>query len=192
MDHRPPKRLVVIFGPPAVGKMTVGQALASLTGLRLLHNHMTIELVLPFFDFGSPPFGRLVQEFRTRIVEEVARSTLPGLIFTYVWDLEHPGDKALVDGYAEIFRREGGEVMFVELQASLATRVERNRTPHRISHKPSKADVDASEARLLANEQGHTMNTRSDFFYPERYLKLDNEHLSPEEAAQRIRDAFDL
>jgi shikimate kinase len=30
---------IVIFGPPAVGKMTVGQELARLTGYKLFHNH---------------------------------------------------------------------------------------------------------------------------------------------------------
>ena len=35
--------LVVLVGPPAVGKMTVGHALAARTGLRLFHNHHTIE-----------------------------------------------------------------------------------------------------------------------------------------------------
>jgi hypothetical protein len=34
--------LVIIFGPPAVGKMTVGLELERLTGFRLLHNHMTV------------------------------------------------------------------------------------------------------------------------------------------------------
>ena len=37
------KTLVIIFGPPAVGKMTVGSKLSKLTGLKLFHNHMTIE-----------------------------------------------------------------------------------------------------------------------------------------------------
>lgn len=191
-DVRTSKRLIFLFGPPAVGKMTVGQALASQTGLKLLHNHMTIELLLPIFDHGMPQFNRLVQEFRTRIVEEIAQSDLPGLIFTFVWDLDHPGDKALIDGYAEIFRREGGEVYFVELQAPLDVRLERNRTPHRIAHKPSKADLQASEARLLSNEQGHRMNSDGDFFYSDRYLKLENKDLSPEVAAARIREAFGL
>jgi shikimate kinase len=36
-------KLVILFGPPAVGKMTVGQQLANLTGFKLFHNHMTIE-----------------------------------------------------------------------------------------------------------------------------------------------------
>ena len=50
-------KLVVIFGPPAVGKMTVGFELAKLTGLKLFHNHLTIELVLNFFDFSTPQFN---------------------------------------------------------------------------------------------------------------------------------------
>src|SRR4051812_27631986 len=72
------KWFVVLFGPPAVGKMTVGQALASLTGLKLLHNHMTIELLLPLFSYGTPAFTQLNHEFRRRNIEEVAQSDLPG------------------------------------------------------------------------------------------------------------------
>lgn len=75
-------KFVIIFGPPAVGKMTVGYELAKLTGLKLFHNHMTIDLVLNFFEFGAPQFQTLVGEFRRRIFEEVAASDLHGLIFT--------------------------------------------------------------------------------------------------------------
>ncbi|MCH7663235.1 MAG: shikimate kinase, partial [Chloroflexi bacterium] len=42
-------KFIILFGPLAVGKMTVGQELEKLTGLKLFHNHLTIELVLPFF-----------------------------------------------------------------------------------------------------------------------------------------------
>lgn len=38
-------KLVIITGPHAVGKMTVGQELERLTGLKLFHNHMTIDIV---------------------------------------------------------------------------------------------------------------------------------------------------
>ena len=43
------KTLVIILGPHAVGKMTVGQELAKITGLRLFHNHMSIELSRKLF-----------------------------------------------------------------------------------------------------------------------------------------------
>ena len=72
--------LMFVVGPPAVGKMTVGTAIAQRTGLRVFHNHQTIDLVLRFFPFGTPSFQRLIVEFRRRILEEVAASDLPGLI----------------------------------------------------------------------------------------------------------------
>ena len=37
--------LIILTGPQAVGKMTVGQQLETLTDLTLFHNHMTIDLV---------------------------------------------------------------------------------------------------------------------------------------------------
>ena len=47
-------KLVIIIGNAAVGKMTVGQELAKITGLRLFHNHMMIEPVLEIFGGWRP------------------------------------------------------------------------------------------------------------------------------------------
>ncbi|MFG2926930.1 hypothetical protein ACGFYA_36260, partial [Streptomyces sp. NPDC048305] len=96
--------LLYIVGPPAVGKATVGHEIATLTGLRLFHNHMAIEPVLRFFDFGSPAFVRLVSGFRQSLIEEVAASDLPGLIFTYVWAFDQPDDQQALEQYALSFR----------------------------------------------------------------------------------------
>ncbi len=52
--------LVIIFGPPAVGKMTVGLELQRITGFRLFHNHMTADPLLRLFPFESAPHRRLV------------------------------------------------------------------------------------------------------------------------------------
>lgn len=46
------KKFVLIFGPQAVGKMTVGQELAKMTDLKLFHNHMTIDLLEPLYGFS--------------------------------------------------------------------------------------------------------------------------------------------
>lgn len=67
-------KLVLIFGPQAVGKMTVGQELAKITGLKLFHNHMTIDLVSHFFGYGTKEGKRLVNLFRQGIFEEVSKS----------------------------------------------------------------------------------------------------------------------
>lgn len=78
-------KFVLIFGPQAVGKMTVGQELETIAGLKLFHNHVTIELVSNFFSYGSRLGKKLVNLFRQEIFKEVLKSSLYGLIFTYVW-----------------------------------------------------------------------------------------------------------
>jgi shikimate kinase len=186
------KKLVLIFGPPAVGKMSVGHELAKLTGLKLFHNHLTIELTLNFFDFEDVRFGRLVSEFRRRVFEEVAASELPGLIFTFVWALDLESEKKFVDDSCAIFRAHGAEVYFVELEAELSERLKRNESEFRLSQKPSKRDVVRSREIMLEHVQKYRMNSNNDFFYGENYLKIDNTHLSPSEAARKIVETFGL
>lgn len=184
-------KLVVLFGPPAVGKMAVGFELERLTGLRLFHNHMTIDLVLRFFDFGTPSFGRLVNEFRMRIFEEVAQSDLPGLIFTYVWALDHAGDKLFVDRLTHIFQSRGAEVYYVELFARLDERLRRNETELRLAEKWPKRNLEQSRRSLLADDQRYRLNSDGDFFYPERHLRIDNTELPVAVTAQQIADWID-
>ena len=181
---------VVIFGPPAVGKMTVGSELAQLTGFKLFHNHMTIDLVLNFFPFGHPQFGTLVGALRRRILEEVAASDLLGLIFTYVWALNDPADKACIDDYATIFRDRGGNVYFVELEAEQAERLTRNSTAFRLTHKPSKRDIVRSQHNLLDADERYKLNSSDAFFYQENYLKINNTSLSAAETAKKIVNTF--
>lgn len=183
-------KFVVIFGPPAVGKMSVGAELARLTGLKLFHNHMSIELALSFFDFGEAPFRRLVGEFRRRIFEEVAASDLPGLIFTFVWALDEEADKEFIDKSCEIFRAKGAQIYFVELEAELSERVARNESEFRLSQKPSKRDVAKSRERLLEDEKRYKLNSAGDFFYAENYLKINNTNLTAPAAAQQIAEEF--
>jgi len=171
--------------------MTVGAALQDLTGLRLFHNHLAIEAVLPVFDFGSPPFSRLVDGFRVRVFEEVVASELPGLIFTYVWAFDHDSDRALVERMKAIFESRGGRTVFVELWADLQTRLERNASEFRLLHKPSKRNVEESAKRLVANEAKYRMSSNGDFPFAE-YLRIDNTHVEPGAAADRIVDRFSL
>jgi len=189
-DHQP--TLVFIIGPPAVGKMTVGHELARRTGLKLFHNHQTIDLVLPFFSFGSPPFRRLVGEFRRRILEEVASSDLPGIIFTFVWAFDLASDDAVVEEYTEIFRSRGGRVVVVELEATQKERLRRNETEFRLAAKPFKRDLDASRRQLLELDDKYQLNSRGRLAGRADYLHVDNTSLTAEEAAERIMEAFGL
>lgn len=184
--------LVFIVGPPAVGKMTVGYELAARTGLKLFHNHQTIDLVLPYFPWGSPPFGRLVGEFRRRIFEEVAASDLPGLIFTYAWAFDQSSDAEEVAGWAEVFSSRGARVVYVELQATQEERLRRNETEFRLSQKPTKRDLELSRRLLLADDDRYQLNSNGKFDGRDDYLRIENTELPPAVVADRIIRHFSL
>lgn len=183
--------LIFIIGPQAVGKMTVGQELSRATGFKFMHNHQTIDLLLPLFDFGTPSFQRLLFDFRMSIFEEVAASDLVGFIFSCVSDFDSVLDRGQTECFIAPFVRRGRRVLFVELAASLETRLERNRTEHRQFHKTAKRDSDFAE-KLLRNGERHRTNSDGDFPYSYLHLKIVNETLSPQEVANQICAHFEL
>lgn len=184
--------LLFLVGPAAAGKMTVGMHVCQLTGMRLLHNHMTIDLVQPIFDFGTPAFHRLVEHFRTSIVEEVATSDLPGIVFTYLWGFGEPGEAEAVQAYVRPFASRGLPVRFVELQADPAERLRRNRTALRLEHKRPKRDLEWSDADLLQMDRDYQLSAPRELRERPDWLLIDNTALTPEQAAERIVEHFGL
>ncbi len=183
--------LVIIFGPPAVGKMTVGLELERMTGFRLFHNHMTVDPVLRLFPFESPAYRRLVGEFRRRIFEEFAATDQPGMVFTFVWAVDDPRDRELVDNAMSTFARHGAETYFLELEATQAERLKRNETPLRLQEKRLR-DTAGSRAFLLAADRQYQLNTKGSFVYPDRHLKVDNTALEPAVVAEMFIRHFNL
>lgn len=186
------KHFIVIFGPPAVGKMAVGREIEAATGLRLFHNHVAIEPVLPFFTFGTEPFIRLVDGFRKRMFEEVAGSDLPGMIFTFVWDLNSQADTDFLARACDLFVQQGHRISFVELSATVEQRLVRNRGADRLLEKPSKRDVERSEQFLLINSSQHKLNTDGPIPLAFPHLRIDNTELSAKATAERVIDELGI
>ncbi len=185
-------KFVLLFGPQAVGKMTVGQELEKLTGLKLFHNHMTIDLVSTFFNYSTKEGKRLVNLFREEIFDAVAKSDLDGMIFTFVWAFNLEADWEYVDRVAKKFEDNGGTVYYVELEADLNERLARNKTPHRLEHKPSKRNLEWSENDLKDSLEKYRLNSLPGEIKKENYLRVDNTNLSAEEVASMIKDKFNL
>lgn len=184
--------LLVLFGPPAVGKMTVGRAITSLSDFRLFHNHHTIEPLHEIFGQDSAAFVTLNSEFRRRVIEEAA-ATGVRLVFTTVWNLAGQRDAEYIRGLVAPYADRGLPVRFVELYADLAARLDRNAGTDRLAAKPSKRDLERSEAHIREREAAFTMNTASDVALPGQdvladfpHLRLDTTRLTATEAAAQI------
>lgn len=187
------KTLVILLGPHAVGKMTVGQALASRTGLKLFHNHMSIELALKLFSYGEKEWSVLNETIRKTVFELFAKGDQSGLIFTYMCAFDLQSEFDYLQGVIDLFKENGAKCCVVELCADFDERIKRNRSENRLSQKESKRDLDRSEAEMRASSEKYRLNSFEGEKLPfEHYLKLDNTNLQPEDAAQRIIEYFGI
>lgn len=182
-------KLVLLVGNGAVGKMTVGQELMKQTGLRLFHNHMTIEPVLEVF--GSFHTEAILQ-MREVIFREFAKSDLYGMIHTIMWAFDSPEDWEYIRRVTEIFREQGADIYCVELVASQEIRLQRNETANRLAHKPSKRDLNASRERVIAMDRQYRFESRPGEIPFENYMRIDNSCLAPDAVAGMIRERFGL
>jgi len=185
-------KLIIIFGPHAVGKMTVGQELAKKTELKLFHNHMTIDLVANFFDFGTEQGRRLVGLFRQEIFEEVSKSNLYGIIFTFMWAFDQQSDWDYIKKVCDLFESRGSDIYFVELEADYDLRIERNKTPNRLANKPTKRDLNRSENIFRSIENKYRLNSIDGEIQNKNYIRINNTDIEPDIVAQMIIDKFSL
>jgi hypothetical protein len=122
--------VVFIYGPPAVGKLTVASLLAERTGFKLSHNHAIIDAVLPVFGYGTKPFRELVNRVREDIIETAVRERID-LVMTYGYVAE---ERSVVARYVDLVEANGGTVLFVQLTASREALSDRVTLPSRASH----------------------------------------------------------
>jgi len=182
-------KLLFMIGDAAVGKMTVGQELAKITGLRLFHNHMMIEPVLEIFGQWRPD---ITQRLREVIFEEFAKTDSYGMIFTYMWAFDMKEDWDYVEWVKDIFGLPDADVYYVEPIAPPEVRLARNVTENRLKHKASKRDVEASNARLLRDDASWRCVSRPGEIPFPNYLRLENAEIPAAEAARIIKAHFNL
>ena len=182
-------KLVLIVGNGAVGKMTVGQELMKLTGLRLFHNHMTIEPVLEIF--GTFHTDAILQ-MREVIFREFAKSDNYGMIHTIMWAFDMQEDWDYINHVVDIFQEHNAEIYCVELVAPQEIRLQRNETPNRLAHKASKRDLASSRARVIAMDKKFRLESNPGEIPFENYMRIDNSNLEPDVVAAMIKKRFAL
>lgn len=166
-------RMIFLYGPPAVGKLTVARLVAERTGFRVLHNHLTVDAVLPILEFGHKEFGPLVQRLREDIIGTAHRAGVDLVCTVVVAAGEEPFVDRLVASYEP-------HVQFVQLLAEPETLKARVVNESRKSY-GKLADVDILEDVLA----------RFDLYRPivgRESVTFDMDELSAEEAADRIAE----
>ncbi len=170
---------VLIYGPPAVGKLTVATELAKVTGFKLFHNHVSVDVAEAIFSRNGPSFGHVVKSINQVVFQEAAREEVD-LIFTFVY--AHPQDDPEVRWMLDIFESGADEksarILLVQLTC------EREVLKTRLGEASRRAYGKIKDVETLE----HLLETY-DLFTPhpaKPSLHLDTTHTPPLETAAAI------
>lgn len=169
--------LIFLFGLPGVGKLTVARKLSNLTGFKVFHNHLTVDLVTSLFEFGSESFVNLREKIWLETFSEAIKSDFDGLIFTFAPEKTVPDN--FPDKVKNLVEEDGGKVIFVELKCSTEELEKRLLHPSRQKF----GKLNSVEFFRELNSQGvfDTPKISADFW-------VDTTNLLPIEAARIIAE----
>ena len=175
-------KLIFIYGLPATGKLTVAQELASMTGFKLFHNHLALDLLLSVFDFGTPTFVELREEIWMSVFTQACNNQLPGLIFTFA--PEPTVRSEFIPNMLNTVICAGGEVDFIELVCPLPELMRRINNPSRFQHQK------LTSPSLF--EQLHSDGSLDTSLMPKPLLSIDTSLFTPAQSAAQITQILAL
>lgn len=168
--------LIFLYGPPGVGKLTVGKELTKLTGYKLFHNQLVVDLVHSLFDWGTPLYKKFTAKYIFELLQQAARQKVAGVIFTYCYCQYH--DKPFIKKIFSRIIKHGGKVFAVQLLCSRPVLFKRIQHPLRKRHRKI-----TSKKKLMSFLQEHDLSTPLNF-HPSLLVK--NTTLTPRQAARQI------
>ena len=183
--------LIVVSGSQAVGKMTIAEKIRERLGYSLMVNHDSIEVSDKIFGMGTPAQKELNKIIRKGAFDTAIQYDID-MIFTFVTAFDSPEDIEYLNNLRNMFEVTGGQFYFVELEADVKTRLERNVTPHRLASKFTKNDVERSQRDLLDTMEKYRLNSNDGELICPNHLKINNTNLEPEEVTDQVVEHFKL
>lgn len=184
-------KLIIIFGPEAVGKTTVAYELSKYTNLKFYNDKMLIDLQYKVIGEDD---SYLTHKLCGELLHRFAHSNNEGLVMPYKWDLSNYAEDDYIEYIKNIFKRaypNNLEFCLIELMASKEVRDQRNNSPMRkfLKGQDSFPPIDEIESPL------NRYNSFPDEFHnnsDHKYLCIDTERLTVSDVKRKIMTELNL
>jgi len=175
------KKLILIYGHAATGKLTVARELQKITDYKLIHNHMSANIASKIFNFGTDEFDKLNTNMQNLLLKATLESDVDGVIFTKVYN--HSKHKKFLDKLKQVASKNGFIICSAKLEA------QKNIVLKRVKSRSRKKEGKLRDKKPLAWSLNNVLLKK---IPGTNSILIDNTKLSAKKVAHRIKEEFKL
>ncbi len=173
-------KLVVLYGPPGVGKLTIAKELAKITGYNNFHNHLTFEPVRSILPIEHPDFWSIVKRWRLQLLEIAAKNKVKGLIITVVYTKK----ESMIPRVIRLMKKYHAQTYFVKLHCDHHILKKRVKHPSRKAYRKLRTIKGLNAFCKKHDVHSSVPNVKN--------FEIDNTHVSPKQCAKMIAKHYKL
>jgi len=177
-------KLVILYGPPAAGKLTIANDLAKLANIKVFDNHQVIDIIEPIVTRKYADFADLIYKIQRSIVDAAVDANQQNVVITFPFAANLQRDVDFITNLTDDARKKGVDVYPVFLTCDEDT------LRSRATEESRKA-----KGKITTVELMNTMIEKYDFKSPLRIegeVTFDTDAMTSEEVAIEIKKLADL
>ena len=109
-------KLVILYGPPAAGKLTIANELATISNIKVFDNHQVIDIIEPIVTRKYKDFAELIYTTQRKIVAAAVAANQENVVMTFPYAANLQRDVDFISGLTNDSRADGAEVYPVFLK----------------------------------------------------------------------------
>jgi broad-specificity NMP kinase len=176
------KKIIVIYGPPGVGKLTVAQELSKITSFKLFHVHQIADLLSFFFTPGTKPFTKTFEDLWFFLLEKILSFAKKGVIVTLVYGIQTLNgekDDLFFLKIKNLALEKKADIFFIKLKCS------DEEIKKRISSEERKKFKKITDYKKLKEiREKYNIDAKIPF---DKNIEIDTTNLSPSHTAMEIK-----
>lgn len=172
-------KCIVLYGPPAVGKLTVARELAKRGNTHVFDNHKVIELIAPVVGGNDTELITLSYSLQLQILNAAMRLSHEDIIFPFTFTADLQTDIAFLQTIVEAGRAHNVRIDLVHLRAKRHTLLER-------VVQDSRRGTSKITDPLLLDKLLQTYDFDKPMPGDDHVININTTHMTPQEVAQQV------
>ncbi len=185
-NNKPKFRVVMFYGPFAVGKYTVANEFHKQTGYKFFHNHHTYDLVRELFERDTFHMSHLIEKICDSLFTEIASAKI-NVVTTHAYSTSFVSktgrsDPVYMKKVESTIRKAGGIMYFVHLTAK--PEILMKRVVGRSRNKFNKLKNPQIMKELLDKKKNN-----NDWITPapvKNNIEINNSNLTPKQVVKKV------